>query len=73
MSALLNDKSVAFFTGVSLHTLRQGRVRSNLNVPPHVKLENGRVRYEPETVSAWCAANGIVPRGPLQTLEDLNV
>lgn len=68
----LTDKQVSFYTGVSLHTLRQGRVRPNLNVPPHVKLESGRVRvlYPVSDLSAWCLANGIQLRGPMQTLEN---
>ena len=57
---LLRDKEVAHLLGVSLHTLRHGRYRSNLNVPPHVR-QGGRVLYWRDEVLAWARANGIEP------------
>ena len=65
----LSDKEVAHLLGVSIHTLRAGRYRSNINVPPHVR-EGGRVIYWRTEVLAWAKANGIEPSGPRQRVEN---
>jgi DNA-binding transcriptional MerR regulator len=66
--ALLTDKEVAHHFGVSIHTLRAGRYRSNFNVPPHIR-NGGRVLYWREEVLAWAKANGIEPAGPRQRVQ----
>jgi hypothetical protein len=72
VSALLKDKTVSTLLGMSLDTLRQGRVRSNLRVPKHIKHANGRVFYTVDGVRDFALAHGLELRGPLQRKEEGN-
>ncbi len=61
----LTEKEVSYILGVSVHTLRAGRYRTNINVPPHVR-DGGRVLYWRVEIVAWAKANGIALAGPRQ-------
>jgi hypothetical protein len=69
MRDALCEKQVAALTGVSIHTLRAGRYRSNIDVPPHIKVR-GRVYYLAEPLAIWAACRGIALTGPRQRTED---
>jgi hypothetical protein len=58
---LLTDKEVAFFTGLSLWSLRSARSnKPNLRMPPHVRV-GGRVRYDLDDLFDYVIAKASRP------------
>lgn len=50
---LLTDKEVAFYTGLSFHSLQSSRSnKSNLQMPPYVRIGR-KVRYDVDDLIDW--------------------
>jgi hypothetical protein len=61
---LLTDKEVAFFVGLSLHSLRSVRSnKPNLRMPPHIR-DGGRVYYDLDDLLDWLLAKAVAPKRP---------
>lgn len=50
---LLSTKQLAAMIGISVSTVERWRSLGNDQLPPHIKLSSGAIRYNPHEVQFW--------------------
>lgn len=50
---LLSTRQLADMVGISVATIERWRAQGTPDLPPHIKLSSGAIRYSPKEVQHW--------------------
>lgn len=60
-NSLLTTKQLAEMLGVSVATIERWRAHGKPELPPHIRLSSGALRYQPIEVQNWLASKSTKP------------